>query len=586
MKNLLLIFVFIFSLVKVDAGVSGKKEQPNVVLILIDDLSMYGVTAYGATRISSLQNDFTNVEFSTPRIDKLAETGLLCNNAYAYPLCEATRIALMSGKYNNRNFLKCKSQHASDITFGDAFKKAGYTTGIYGKWKQTRGTKEIHGKDYISEFGWDDICCFDVITEGKRFINPNLIINGEVHDYQMRTDLDPITGRRWYGPDIVNRHALNFIDENKDKPFFLYYPMLLVHDEHQPTPDTRPKRLFDEFDEGRNAHNPKKGDDRRYFKDMIQYMDKLIGNVVDKLDECGLRENTLIVVMGDNGTKECFAHVLPNDSIYPGRKGGTFDNGLHVPLVINQPGTVKSGKKAMRRYDGLVDITDIYPTIADAAGINVPLKDELDGISFWPQVMGEKEEAREVIYTWYNNNQPYTNHQELLIYAFDKEFKRYAPCPEYPEGRFFDLRSDPLELGGDRVAERRFKVMLHSGLDLKSLTREQQDAYDRLGKVIDSYSYKSVDKLKIMAPTEVKVGDVVSLHKKVIPFDAMRKNIVWESSNPEIASINKFGELSAHKKGEVIIRLYSWDDAYPVSSNWPETYKRDGVNDEISIVIK
>ena len=94
----------------------------------------------------------------------------------------------MSGQYNSRNFLRCKSQHASEITFGDVFQSAGYATGIFGKWKQTRGTREIPAKDYIFEFGWDEFCCFDVVGEGQRFINPNLVINGEVHV--------PVTGLR------------------------------------------------------------------------------------------------------------------------------------------------------------------------------------------------------------------------------------------------------------------------------------------------------------------------------------------------------------------------------------------------------
>ena len=164
--------------------------RPNVVLILIDDLNHYGVTAYGANRISEWSGLFTNKTFSTPRIDRLAYEGLRCDNAYAYPLCEPTRIALMSGQYNSRNFLRCKAQHASEITFGDVFQRAGYATGIFGKWKQTRGTKEIHGKDYIFEFGWDEFCCFDVVGEGQRFINPNLVINGKQANYSQRTDLE------------------------------------------------------------------------------------------------------------------------------------------------------------------------------------------------------------------------------------------------------------------------------------------------------------------------------------------------------------------------------------------------------------
>lgn len=242
--------------------------KPNVVLILIDDLNHYGVTAYGANRVSSNKGLFTNIKFTTPEMDKLANNGVMFNNAHAYPLCEATRIALMSGKLNSRNYLRPKSQHASDITFGDVFQKNGYATGIFGKWKQTRGTKEINGKDYIFEFGWDEFTCFDVITEGQRFINPNLVRNGKVYNYTGRTDLDPETGRRWYGPDICNRDALKFIDKNKDKPFFLYYPMLLVHDEHQPTPDTKPNEVFDTFDgERREGYKP---DDHNFFPDMIE----------------------------------------------------------------------------------------------------------------------------------------------------------------------------------------------------------------------------------------------------------------------------------------------------------------------------
>ena len=99
-------------------------QKNNVVLILIDDINHYGVTAYGANSISSKYDHFENAELKTPKIDKLADQGMMCTQAYTYPLCEATRIALMSGKVNNRNFLKCKSQHASDITFGDVFQRA------------------------------------------------------------------------------------------------------------------------------------------------------------------------------------------------------------------------------------------------------------------------------------------------------------------------------------------------------------------------------------------------------------------------------------------------------------------------------
>lgn len=563
-------------------------QPKNVVLILIDDLSHYGVTAYGANRLHSYDGEFTNKEFSTPNIDQLAQSGLRVDNAFAYPICENTRIALMSGKRNDRNYLQPKSQHASDLMFGDAFQKAGYVTGLFGKWKQTRGTKEVAGKNYISEFGWDDYAAFDVVGEGQRFINPNLVINGEEHNYNGRTDLDPVTERRWYGPDIINRHALTFIEKNKAKPFFLYYPMILVHDDHKPTPDTMPVSVFDNFPENADYNN-KRGDDREYFPDMIEYMDRLIGQVVTKLKQEGVLENTLIVVMGDNGTKETFGHVLPDNTIYPGRKGGNADNGLHVPLVLNFPKGIPSNKDgSYRSYDGLVNLTDIYPTIAEAAGVTMPNAAQVDGISFWQQATGESSiEPRDHIYTWYIGNETYQNKDIVLRYAFNKNFKLYAPDKDFPDGRFFDLRSDRLERGGDTFKEYKWGLLRFSGLKIDALTTEQKMAYDELSHILAKNEIQPVTALSIVSDkAELLVGESLKLTSKVTPTSAKRQGVIWESSDSNIASVNKFGEVAAHKKGQVNIRIYSWDDAYPVSANRKETYYKTGLSDSIILTIK
>lgn len=581
-KNLiLLITVFLFGCNTVAL------ERPNIVLILIDDLSHYGVSSYGGVAINSAHGRFEGLPTSTPRIDEIAREGVRCDMAFAYPLCENTRIALMSGLNNDRNFLHCKRQHASDITFGDTFQRAGYATGIFGKWKQTRGTKEIPGKDYIYEFGWDEFCCFDVIGEDQRFINPNLVINGEIHNYQGRTDLDPETGRRWYGPDICNRQALSFIDKNKDQNFFLYYPMMLVHDEHKPTPATKPDSLFDNFDEATHNRDGHTGDQHRYIAEMLSYTDKLIGKVVDKLEEHGLSDNTLVIVMGDNGTKEAFTHTLADGTIYPGRKGGNADNGLHVPLVIRMPSSIPS-EKDVRTYDGLVNLTDIYPTMADAAGIDIPDRDKIDGISFWPQLTGKiKKEPRDHIYTWYNGNSFYLDREITLRYAFDKEFKRYAPSKHYPNGRFFDLRSDPLERGGDSYASLMWGIRQYSGLDTLQLSTEQKEAYDRLGRILKEHEYVAVEKLEIQSKVKtLQVGENTTLACQLIPANATRFGTIWESSDPSVASIDKFGEISAHKKGEVAIRVFSWDDAYPTSNNEDSTYFRTGIQDELTLLVQ
>lgn len=582
-------YIWIVLLISISGCSSaGHIEKPNIVLILIDDLSHLGVSSYGGVEVNSTRGLFSGYPTGTPRIDQIAVEGVRCENAFAYPLCENTRIALMSGLNNDRNFLHCKRQHASDITFGDIFQRAGYATGIFGKWKQTRGTREIPGEAYIFEFGWDEFCCFDVINKvGQRFINPHLIINGEIHDYMGRDDLDPETGRRWYGPDICNRHALAFIDKNRDRPFFLYYPMLLVHDEHKPTPDTNPDSLFDNFDEVIHNRDGHTGDDQRYFPEMLSYTDKLIGKVVDRIEEHGLTERTLVIIMGDNGTKEAFSHTLKDGSIYPGRKGGNTDNGLHVPMIMRMP-TVIPSESSTRTYDGLVNLTDVFPTIADAAGVEIPHRVRLDGISFWRQLTGESDgEHREVIYTWYNGNNHYQNQETTLRYAFNKEFKRYGPSHHYPEGRFFDLRTDPLERAGETYVELRWGVRQYSGLDIDNLTPEQQEAFEDLGSVLKAHEYVAVGELRIIPGAKsMKVGEQKILRCEVYPEDATRFGTIWESSDPGVASIDKFGEVTAHKPGEATIRVFSWDDAYPTSNNNDSTYYRSGIQDAMRISVR
>lgn len=557
---------------------------PNVVLILIDDLSHYGVTAYGANRLSSETDAFPEQEFSTPCIDDLAREGVRCTNAHVYPLCEPTRVALLSGQYNSRNFVRAKSLHASQITIADLFQRAGYATGVYGKWKQSRGTPRVPAKDYLHQYGWDEFCCFDVLREGSRYINPNLVINGEIVDYKQVGGDDPETGRRWYGPDICNRHALDFIDRHKEAPFFLFYPMILVHSEHTPTPDTKPASAYDEFPDTWCDNRPCPGDDLHYFPDMVAYTDKLIGRVVDHLDRLGLRENTVVVVMGDNGTKEPFSHHLPDGSVYPGGKGDTKDNGTHVPLIVSCP---RDLPRPGSTYDGLVDVVDILPTLCEAGGVELSDSVTLDGLSFWPQLTdaaGASDEHRDHIYTWYNANIPWTDTGGLLRYAFDKQFKRYAPNDRFQDGRFFDLRVDLLETAGDREEIVSWGHRRRSGIPTAELTDEQREAYERLGEILAENESTPVQSLRIVSKdAPVSVGGAATLRCEVSPPDATRANVIWESSDPSIATVNKFGEVTGRRPGEATITVYSWEDAQPVAAGSNPEFLTDGIQDSVTV---
>jgi hypothetical protein len=411
------------------------------------------------------------------------------------------------------------------------------------------------------------------------------VINGKINWYK---GLNPETQRRYYGPERVNRFALDFIEAHQDEPFFLYYPMLLVHDEHTPTPDTQPNEHYDNFEvmthtgvKPENSFGAFKGDDRRFYPDMVAYMDKMIGKVTDQLDRLGLRKKTIIIVMGDNGSKAAFSYTLQDGSEFIGAKGQCKVNGLQVPLILSYPGSIASGT----RYNGLINVTDLLPTLCDAAGIEIQNKEDLDGISFWPQVTGTHNKPhREQLYTWYNANRAMTDQTKLITYAQEIGFKRYGPDTNYPQGRFFDLRSDPFEREGARKVKFDWNNWHHSGLDISRLTEAQRAAYDRLGAVLVKNAYCPVSDVKIVASTtRLKVNESIPLQKLISPKDATMRSVIWESSNPAIAMVDKFGIVTARQPGEVIISLYSWDDERPVADGKTATLSKTGLSDQITL---
>jgi hypothetical protein len=361
--------------------------------------------------------------------------------------------------------------------------------------------------------------------------------------------------------------------------------MLMVHAEHTPTPDTEPPSAYDNFDVNQPGKGRMKGDDRRYYPDMIAYTDKMIGQTLDKLDVLGLAENTLVLVMGDNGSNP-FQFRYPDGTVRTGGKGTHKDAGLRVPLLVRAPKSIPAGST----YDGLVYVTDILPMLCEAADVEIPNRQTIDGISFWPQATGQtKEEHRDAICTWYIGNNHVSKKEFILEYAFDKRFKRYAPDAMYPDGRFFEWWNDIDEEAGAPVKKKvpkRWNRYRYAGLNMDELTPEQAVAYQRLGKLLDDEKYVAVEGLQIVGgETPVRVRQSLELKCQVSPADATRTGIIWETSDPAVATIDKFGVLIAHKAGDVTVHVYSWDDADPTSSNREPTYFKTGITDSIAIKV-
>ena len=399
----------------------GAQGKPNIVLIMADDLGHECIGAHGGT------------SYKTPVLDRLAAEGARFEHAYAQPLCTPTRAKLMTGIYNVRNYVKFGLLDPAQTTFAHLLKQAGYATCIVGKW-QLGGGFEGPG-----HFGFDEYCLWQLNRRPSRYSNCGLEVNGKQVDYT--------NGE--YGPDVVSDYACEFMQRNKDKRFLVYYPMILTHCPFEPTPDSA------DWDPAGKGAKGYKGDPK-YFGDMVAYMDKMVGKLVRKLEELGLRENTLVLFTGDNGTDQPVVSRM-GDRQVKGGKGSMSDAGTRVPLIASWPGTAARGKVC----DDLVDFSDFLPTLCQCAGVAVPEKLAIDGRSFLPQVRGEKGTPREWIYCWYSREgNP----------AVAKEFARNHRYKLYRTGKLIDVRNDVLEASplteADLDAEaRKARAMLQGVLD-------------------------------------------------------------------------------------------------------------------------
>ncbi|MCA9170502.1 MAG: sulfatase-like hydrolase/transferase, partial [Planctomycetales bacterium] len=255
-----------------------------------------------------------------------------------------------------------------------------------------------------------------------------------------------------YGPDLVNQAALDFIAKHRDAPFMLYYSMLLTHTPYQPTPDSPdwdPKAIGEEVNKA-----------PRHFGEMVTYTDKLVGRVVDQLERLKLRDNTMIVFLGDNGTGRGTVSMLADRKIIGG-KGTTTDAGMHVPMIVSWPNQLRSGQVT----DDLVDTTDVLPTICAAAQLELPANMIVDGRNQLPRLLGQADAAtRQWVYCWYS-----PRGEPLIECAFDRAWKLYR------DGRCFrrsdDLEQTPLTTDQVPAAEQETIKRLRAALDTYAKAR-------------------------------------------------------------------------------------------------------------------
>ncbi len=410
-------------------------SKPNIVLIMLDDLGIEGIGAYGGE------------SYETPRIDQLAESGIRFDQAFANPVCTPSRVKLMTGKHGVRNYTRFAELDRTQRTFAHQLKEMGYATAVAGKWQ----LGQEH--DSPTHFGFDQSVLWQLTAEGRhrpgtkldsRYVNPVLFIDGEMKIYS--------NGE--YGPDLCANFIIDFIADNarEDRPFFAYYPMILPHWPFDPTPfsDTwDPERLG-----SKERYGP--GGSEMWHKhkaDMVNYADRIVGRIIDKIEELGICDQTLILFTSDNGTDTRITSRWRGREV-TGGKNTITDEGTRVPFIASWQGVIEPG----RISDELIDFSDVLPTLCEVAGAPLPENRVIDGVSLVPTMLGQGSRDKAFAYVWHN---PRGSNRGADIFARTIEHKvvrrrgesvdRYFHCPgpfeeiEIPDDEMTDAQRQAKE---------------------------------------------------------------------------------------------------------------------------------------------
>ena len=356
-------------------------SKPNIILILSDDVGLGDVHCTGGP-------------FQTPHLDALAASGMRFEYCYSTPLCGPSRCQLLTGRYPFRTGLINNQSHNAvapgrEIMIPTVMKRAGYVTASAGKWGQI-----CLGP---GEWGFDEYLVFKGSGRYWREQTTTYTLNGQQKNLP--------AGK--YLPDLMHEFVVDFITRHQDQPFFLYYPMSHIHGPIVRTPDSKPAAG--------------KG---QLYADNVEYMDKLVGRLMAELDRLKLRERTVVLFTGDNGTARFGVNAATvNGKPISGQKATMLEGGSRVPLLVNWPGTTPAGKVNA----DLTDFSDFFATVAELGGAKLPGGVTLDSHSFAPQIKGERGAPRDWVYVELNGRS----------YVRDARYKLTN------RGELFDLRAAP-----------------------------------------------------------------------------------------------------------------------------------------------
>jgi arylsulfatase A len=401
------------------AQAARSPDRPNIIFILGDDVGLSEIGCCGGDA------------YKTPHIDGLAKTGTRFEHCYAMPLCGPSRAVALTGRYPFRTGL-IDNQSAEAIQpdretmIPTVLKQAGYASVQVGKWGQMSLGP--------AQWGFDEHLVFK--GSGRYWTEQNPAKRNRKRAaqtaYTENGKPKPLAAGE-YLPDRMHTFLVDFIRRHQQRPFFAYYCLSHIHGPILRTPDSRPGATPDQL-----------------YADNVVYMDKLVGRLLDELDRLKLREKTLVVFTGDNGTARFGQDrsTLKGRRIH-GQKGSMMEGGSRVPLMASWPGTTAAGE--VNR--DLTDFSDFFPTFAEVAGAPIPPSLTIDGRSVAPQLKGRQGSPREWVYV------------ELA----GRSYVRDARYKLTNGGEFFDMKDAPFneipiprgaETGEARTARSRLQRVL------------------------------------------------------------------------------------------------------------------------------
>ena len=421
---------------------NAQQARPNIIFILADDLGYGDLGCYGQKR------------FKTPNIDRLSEEGMRFTRHYAgSPVCAPSRSALMTGLHSGHTFIRGNKEVRPEgqaplpeeaYTITKMLQSAGYRTGAFGKWglgyPGSTGAPEHQGVDrffgyncqrlahnYYPEYLWD-------------------------HDKKMTLPGNVGTAKEEYAPELIHTKAIAFIESNKDRPFFLFYPMILPHAELT-APEKYmamyrgkflPEKTFDGIDAGeegfRNGPYGSQPEAHAAFAAMVRVLDEQVGDVVATLKSLGLEENTIIIFASDNGPHiegGADPDYFDSNGILKGFKRDLYEGGIRVPMICSWKGTIRPGVVS----DHVSAFWDFMPTIGEL--LKIPVPQNVDGISFLPALLGNGKQERQHDHLYWEFHEQggrravLQDEWKLVQYNVEKN----------PAGAFelYNLRKDPSE---------------------------------------------------------------------------------------------------------------------------------------------